>query len=141
MPDDEPFGGLVEEAENLLLEGDEVRADPEELGRLAQTSLDESIALFDALAEVRAGVSLPEGVLGDTGSAGGVAEQHALEVEAAGTAVERLISVLEEDMDALYQVAFAYQAADAQAGWGLSNLGDLVAGAVDAVLPSPKGAS
>lgn len=45
MPDDEPFGGLVEEAENLLLEGDEVRADPEELGRLAQTFLDESIAL------------------------------------------------------------------------------------------------
>lgn len=91
---------------------DEVQASPQELGRLAGRSLDESIALFDALQAARGELPLPAAAIGDTEQGAAVADQHALAVEAAGTAVERLVSVLEQDMDSLYQTAFNYQEED-----------------------------
>lgn len=102
---------------------DEVRADPVDLGRAAGLSLTESIALFDALRAAREGVPLPAAALGSSASADGVASSHVDVVEAAGLAVERLIAVLEQDVEALYQTAFAYQLADRLAAERLGRVG------------------
>lgn len=44
-----------------------------------------------------------------------MADAHTEVEDTAGTAVERLIAVLEQDVDALYQTAFAYQELDREA--------------------------
>ena len=94
---------------------DQVRASPTELGRVAQLFVDEAQALFDGLRAARAGLPLTEEMIGAVPSAFRVATAHTDVEDAAGTAVERLIAVLEQDVDALYQTAFAYQQMDRQA--------------------------
>lgn len=94
---------------------EEVRASPSELGRVAQLFLDEAQALFDGLRTARAGLPLTAEMLGEVPSAARVASAHTEVEDAAGTAVERLIAVLEQDVDALYQTAFAYQQLDREA--------------------------
>jgi hypothetical protein len=91
---------------------DEVRASPTELGRAAQLALTESQSLFTGLRLARGGMSLDEESIGNTAMAAEIATAHTEVSETAGTAVERLISVLEQDVDALYQIAFAYQRGD-----------------------------
>jgi hypothetical protein len=99
---------------------DEVRANPPELGRAAQLSLTESEALFDALRQARGEVPLAAEAIGNTARTGTVATAHTELVETAGTTVERLIAVLEHDVEALYQTAFAYQKADRDAAADLA---------------------
>jgi hypothetical protein len=99
---------------------DEVRASPTELGRVAQVFLDEAQALFDGLRAARDGLPLTAEMIGETPSAVRVELAHTEVEDAAGTAVERLIAVLEQDVDALYQIAFAYRQADQEAADDLS---------------------
>lgn len=87
---------------------DEVRASPTELGRVAEVCLTESMALFDGLADARDGWTIDQGAMGNTDAAGEVAEAHTTLTEEAGTAAERLITVLEQTMEDLHQTAFAF---------------------------------
>jgi hypothetical protein len=90
----------------------EVRADPVELGRAARLALAESQALFEALRQARGELPMHPEVIGKTRRAFEVMAAYTALTESAGMAVERLIAVLEVDVDALYQTAFGYQQAD-----------------------------
>jgi hypothetical protein len=99
---------------------DEVRADPTELGRVAQLFLDEAQAFSGGLRAARARLPLTADMIGAVPAANRVEAAHTGVVDAAGTAVERLVAVLEQDVDALYQTAFAYQQADREAAVDLA---------------------
>lgn len=93
----------------------EVRAKPSDLARLADAFLTESKDLFTGLKTARGEISLGADVFGNTDSAAKVQAAYTGAIEAAGTDVERLIAVCEEDMESLYQTSFAYQLADQKA--------------------------
>lgn len=99
----------------------EVRANPADLARLAEAFLTESKDLFGGLKTARGEISLGGDVFGNADSAAKVQAAYTKAVEAAGTDVERLIAVCEEDMESLYQVAFAYQYLDQQAAQKVDN--------------------
>ncbi|WP_238015814.1 hypothetical protein KZZ52_27955 [Dactylosporangium sp. AC04546] len=91
---------------------DEVSADPVELAGLANGMLLASQAVGDGWSGVQRALALPAEAFGDTAAGGQAATGQALAAESAGLAAGRLVGVLENVMDALYQVAFAYQQAD-----------------------------
>ncbi|GHJ43357.1 hypothetical protein Cs7R123_06990 [Catellatospora sp. TT07R-123] len=93
----------------------EVRADPVELARVAQSCLDGSQDLAAALRSVRADTVLSTSDFGNVASAASVSEAYHGVEGIAGTAVERLGAVLEVDNESLLRVAFAYQQADEEA--------------------------
>jgi len=91
---------------------DEVRADPVELARLAQFYLDASQDLAAALRAVRGDSVLSAADFGRVAPAGRLYDGYTGISGAAGTALERLIAVLEVDNENLLRVAFAYQQTD-----------------------------
>ncbi|MBE1486331.1 WXG100 family type VII secretion target [Plantactinospora soyae] len=95
--------------------GDEVRADPVEIARVAQSYLESSTELATALRTVRAEALISPSDFGQVSSAGQLNDAYTAVAASAGTAVERVIAVLEVDNESLLQVAFAYQQADERA--------------------------
>ncbi|GAA2372963.1 hypothetical protein Cme02nite_01530 [Catellatospora methionotrophica] len=93
----------------------EVRADPVELARVAQSCLDGSLDLAAALRTARADTVLSTADFGNVANAGAQTEAYHGVEGSAGTATERLVTVLEVDNESLLRVAFAYQQADADA--------------------------
>lgn len=100
----------------------EVRANPTDLARLAEAFLTESKDLFGALKTARGEISLGGDVFGNADAAAKVQAAYTGAIEAAGTDVERLIAVCEEDMESLYQVAFAYQYTDQNNGQAIDDV-------------------
>ncbi|MFY1675127.1 hypothetical protein ACN27G_35190 [Plantactinospora sp. WMMB334] len=95
--------------------GEEVRADPVEIARVAQSYLDNSTELASALRAVRADAVLSPADFGQVNPAGQLNDAYQTVTGGAGTAVERVIGVLEVDNESLLQVAFAYRQADERA--------------------------
>ncbi len=95
--------------------GDEVRADPVEIARVAQSYLDNSKDLASALRSVRADALINPADFGKVGPAAQLNSAYTGVAGSAGTALERIIGVLEVDNESLLQVAFAYQQADEDA--------------------------
>ncbi|GIF97082.1 hypothetical protein [Catellatospora citrea] len=93
----------------------EVRADPVELARVAQSCLDGSQDLATALRTVRADTVLSTSDFGNVANASSQSEAYHGVEGSAGTATERLVTVLEVDNESLLRVAFAYQQADEEA--------------------------
>ncbi|GAA1753775.1 hypothetical protein [Luedemannella helvata] len=94
---------------------DEVRANPEELAKLAGTTLDTSIALGDGWTDARTDLAVPVAAFGNLAASAGASSAHTTAVENADTAVGRLVAVFEGDVDRLYRCAFTYQQADQEA--------------------------
>ncbi|MDW5326424.1 hypothetical protein [Plantactinospora sp. KLBMP9567] len=95
--------------------GEEVRADPVEIARVAQSYLDNSAELASALRAVRADAVISPADFGRVSPAGQLQDAYNTVAGSAGTAVERVIGVLEVDNESLLQVAFAYRQADERA--------------------------
>jgi hypothetical protein len=90
----------------------EVRADPVELIRLAEQALSTSQRIADGWRAAQGDLAIPAAAFGDTPAAGTLRAEQQATVDSAEVTVGRLVAVLENDMDALYRVAFAYQQAD-----------------------------
>jgi hypothetical protein len=95
--------------------GEEVRADPVALTRLAAEVLTASQTLGDGWRAALDGLEVPVSAYGNSTAAGGVHAAHQAAAEDADVSVGRLVAVLEGDVDRLYRVAFAYRHADQQA--------------------------
>jgi uncharacterized protein YukE len=91
---------------------DEVRADPVELTRLAEQMLTASQQISDGWRLAQGELAVPAEAFGDTPAAGTARSEHQATVDAAEVTIGRLVAVLENDVDALYRTAFAYQQAD-----------------------------
>jgi hypothetical protein len=95
--------------------GDEVRADPVELAKLAGKTLDASIELGDGWRQAQADLAVPAAAFGNLPAGQGVHRAHVAAAEDGDRGVGRLVAVYEGDVDRLYRVAFAYQQADREA--------------------------
>jgi hypothetical protein len=93
----------------------EIRADPAELARVAQSYLDTSQDLGRDLRSGRADSVLGQGDFGNVADAGALLAAYDGAAEAAGGAIEQLVAVLEVDNESLLRVAFSYQEADEDA--------------------------
>jgi hypothetical protein len=103
----------------------EVRADPVELSRLATIVLTASQDLADAWRTAKNGLNLPHSAFGNSGAA--LLFAHEETVDAADLTISRQITILEEDSDRLYRVAFAYEKAELDAQEGFSRARPVVA--------------
>jgi hypothetical protein len=95
--------------------GEEFRADPVELARAAESCLDQSAELAAALRTVRADSLISPADFGQVGAAGQLDSAYGTVAASAGTAVERMVGVLEVVNESLLRVAFAYREADVRA--------------------------
>jgi len=95
--------------------GDEVRADPVELAKLAGKTLDASIELGDGWRTAQASLAVPAAAFGNLSAGQGVHRSHTAAAEDGDRGIGRLVAVYEGDVDRLYRVAFAYQQADREA--------------------------
>jgi hypothetical protein len=93
----------------------EVRADPVELTRLAEQMLTASQQIADGWRAAQGSLAIPAGACGDTPAAPTVLAEHQSSVDDVDVTIGRFVAVLENDMDAVYRVAFAYQKADEEA--------------------------
>lgn len=93
----------------------EVRADSTELARLAGEVLAAAEGVTDGLTTAREAILVPGTAFGNSEAGSSVHLAHQAAAECGGTAAERLVEVLEGDVDRLYAVAFAYQKADRDA--------------------------
>jgi hypothetical protein len=93
----------------------EVRADPEELAKLASDTLTASEQLGDGHRDAYADLAVPASAFGNTTLGAAAHGAHDAALAASEIAVGRLVVVQEGDVDRLYRVAFAYQQADAEA--------------------------
>src|SRR5688572_13239315 len=103
--------------------GAEVRADPVELARVAQSYLDSSQDLAAALRAVRADALIAPADFGRVGPAGQLNDGYTTVSGSAGTALERVVGVLEVDNESLLRAAFAYRQADEAAARRLERHG------------------
>ena len=94
---------------------EEIRADPVALARLAQLYLDNSQDLAAALRAVRADSVISAADFGRVAPAARLRDGYTAVSGSAGTALERVIAVLEVDNESLLRVAFAYQQTDEEA--------------------------
>lgn len=85
---------------------------PEKLCTLAGHLLGTSQDLNDAWTANLGTLSTPAAAYGNTGNAGTAAGASQQVVSGAQTAIDRLVSVMENDMDDLYACAFAYSSVD-----------------------------
>jgi hypothetical protein len=92
--------------------GTEVRANPIELTRLADEMLRSSQRIADAWQTAQTHLHLRPGVWGVAPADLALADRYAGAVDDADVMIGRLIGVIEDDVDRLYRVAFAYQKAD-----------------------------
>lgn len=98
-----------------MTSGEGFRADPTELAGLASQTLTAADGMSDALTAGRETFAVPVAGFGDTAAASGAHRQHEGLREQVGTTTERLVQVLEGDVDRIYRVAFAYQKLDQEA--------------------------
>ncbi|MQA25222.1 MAG: hypothetical protein GEU94_07085 [Micromonosporaceae bacterium] len=93
----------------------EVRADYTDLARLAQDILEAADGVTNALRTARDAFTLPVSAFGNSSVGSSVHYAHEQTTETGGVTVERLVEVLEGDVDRVYRVAFAYRKADLEA--------------------------
>jgi hypothetical protein len=93
----------------------QIRADASQLVRLAGTYLDESRRLGDTLRGVQTFVTPPATAFGDTAGGARLRQANDELTELTGLAVERLVEVLEGDVDRLYRLARLAEQAEQQA--------------------------
>ena len=101
----------------------DIRADPLELTRLAATVRTASEELADARRTTRNPLAVPLTAYGNSNSASGVHAAHEATVDDADITVGRQVSILEDDVDRLYRVAFAYEKAELDAQQNLIRSG------------------
>lgn len=95
--------------------GEEMRADPVEIARAAQSYVDSSKELAAAVFALRADSMISPSDFGKVTPAAQLHQGYTGVAASAGTAVERVIGVLEVDNESLLQTSFAYRQADEQA--------------------------
>jgi hypothetical protein len=103
----------------------EMCADPVELARAAGTSQVEARALAEDLVTYRGHLALFEGAFGkkyDNSHAGFAFFRYNQDFQAAMVTIERIITVLEEESDGLYETAFVCKAVDEEAARDLANV-------------------
>lgn len=94
---------------------DEVRADPEAIVRLAQATLAGADDMSDCWSAAQGVVTPPGSAFGNSTAGPAFATACTAAATSADTAWRGVAGVYEGDVDRLYRVAFAYQAADAAA--------------------------
>ena len=94
----------------------DIRANYVEVARLAADVLAGSQQLADGWRDARKDLAPPASVFGNSKAGAGLHAAHLDAVDDADTTIDRQTNVLEDDVDRLYRVAFAYekQEADAQ---------------------------
>jgi hypothetical protein len=94
----------------------DIRANYVEVARLAGDVLAGSQQLADGWSGARKDFAPPASVFGNSKAGASLYDAHLTAVEDADTTIDRQTNVLEDDVDRLYRVAFAYekQEADAQ---------------------------
>jgi hypothetical protein len=85
---------------------------PEQLSELAGACLSASQEVADAWTGALGAVTLGTGTAGNTGGAGSFLAAHTSASESADLVFGRFMSVLEQDMDDLYAVAFDMTSTD-----------------------------
>ena len=95
---------------------DELRADPDELIRLAAACLAAATTVGDPYRDRLRDLAVAANAFGDLPSAEAAVEEAQALLEHAGQAMLHHVQVLEGDADRLVQAAFAYRAEDAVAG-------------------------
>jgi hypothetical protein len=93
----------------------DIRVDPRQLTRLAATVLAASQDLADGWRTAKNGLALPRKAFGTVRHAAAAYQAHQSTVDRADTTIGRQVSILEDDVDRLYRVAFAYEQADLEA--------------------------
>ena len=93
----------------------DIRVDPRELTRLAAKILAASQDLADGWRTAKNRLVLPRSAFGTGHGAAAVHEAQASTVDDADTTIGRQVSILEDDVDRLYRVAYAYRQADLDA--------------------------
>lgn len=90
---------------------------PKALCDLASACLIEAQELGDGWRNVQGSLTIPGGSAGNTPGGSDVLDAHVEAINAGATAIGRLVSVLEQDMDDLYLCAFDFSTTDeAEAG-------------------------
>ena len=102
---------------------EEVRADPTEIAKLAGETLKASTTLNDGFVDAQSALGVPPSAFGNSHVGPSVSQSHQAVAELAQGAVERLVGVLEGDVDRLYRVAFAYQETDRESADRVSEAG------------------
>jgi hypothetical protein len=94
----------------------DIRADYVEVARLAADVLSGSQQLADGWRNAQRSLAPPASAFGNSKAGASLCDAHASVVDEADIVIGRQVGVLEEDVDRLYRVAFAYekQEADAQ---------------------------
>jgi hypothetical protein len=94
----------------------DIRANYVEVARLAADVLAGSQQHDDGWRRAKRDLAPPASVFGNSKAGASLSEAHANVVDEADIAIGREVGVLEDDVDRLYRVAFAYekQEADAQ---------------------------
>ena len=88
---------------------------PQQLSRLADDCLAASQSLSDDWNGAQNGLTVGGRAAGNTAGAAGLLTSHQAAADAAGTAIGRIVGVLEKDMDALLQCAFDFTTTDESA--------------------------
>jgi hypothetical protein len=99
-----------------------VRVVPQELSTLAGACLTSSQQLTDAWTGAVGDLEVPGAAAGDTAGGPALVAAHQSVAEAANGALSGLASVLEQDMDDLYAVAFDMTTTDEDAAAALTTL-------------------
>jgi hypothetical protein len=99
-----------------------VRVVPQDLSSLAGACLASSQRLTDAWSAAIGDLDVPGTAAGDSPGGPGLVSAHQSVAEAAGAAISGLASVLEQDMDDLYAVAFDMTTTDEDAAGALETL-------------------
>jgi len=94
---------------------DEVRADPEEIVRLAKVTLADADGMTGAWSSAQGAVAPPGTAFGNSAESAGCALAAAEALAAVDETWREVTGVYEGDVDRLYRVAFAYQQADREA--------------------------
>jgi len=105
-----------------------VKVIPQQLSRLADDCLGASQSLTDDWSGAQGGLTVGGRAAGNTGGAAGLLSAHQAAANTAGTAIGRLVGVLEKDMDALLQCAFDVTATDESAAADLEVTRSLLPG-------------
>ena len=88
---------------------------PQRLGQFADGCLTSAQDMADGWSGAQGALVVDTGAAGNVANGFAVAESHASLVDVADVAIGRLSSVLEQDMDALYQCAFDFSCTDESA--------------------------
>ena len=89
--------------------GEDLRADPVELTRLATDVLTASQQMRDIWANGQGDLTIPPTAFGNSNGAAAVGDSHQAAMDEGDVTIGRQVAVLEGDVDRLYRVAFAYE--------------------------------